>query len=147
MGCGLTDGVGVGNLGLWGLGWVWYSGSMSNKKGKNTLDKGVVRCLVYQLADDGEDVYYATALEFNLTVSAEDGDSAFSVLREQMEAYVETAQEKDAPELLNQEVDPNLERMWVEMVTNEQKEGDKVATSHCRPIHAAISSIPAMMPV
>ena len=140
-------GWGLESLRLWGFGWVWYSGSMSSKKEKNTLHKGVVRCLVYQLTDDGEDVYYATALEFNLTVSAEDGDSAFSILREQMEVYVETAQEKDAPDLLNQEVDPNLKRMWVEMVTNEQKEEDKVTTSHCRPTHAAISSIPAMMPV
>ena len=73
----------------------------------------MVRCLVYQLADDGEDIYYAAALEFNLTVSDEDGDLAFSILREQMEAYVETAREKDAPELLNQEVDSDLERVCV----------------------------------
>ena len=125
---------------------VWYDNGMNNK-GKNTLDKGLVRCLVYQLADDGEDVYYATALEFNLTVSADDGDSAFSILREQMKAYVETARGKDAPELLNQEVDPDLERVWVGMVSNEQ-EREKVATAlHCQPIFAATSPIPAMMPV
>ena len=75
------------------------------KKGENTLDAGIVRCLVCQIADDGEDVYYVTALEFNLTVSAENDDLALQDLHEQVKEYIAIAREKNAPHLLNQEVD------------------------------------------
>ena len=50
----------------------WLNGCiivyMKNVK-ENTLKEASVRCLVYQLPDD-MGIYYATALEFNLTVSA-----------------------------------------------------------------------------
>ncbi len=107
------------------------------KNRKNTLDSGAVRCLVYQIPDDN-DIYYATALEFNLTVSADSDDVALLELREQMKEYIVTAREKNAPQILNQEVDEGLERVWLSVVHNEKQED---GLSHLIPLLAATTPI------
>ena len=112
------------------------------KKKENTLHSGVLRCLVYQLSDDAE-VYYATALELNLTVSAESDDLALLELREQIKAYIATAREENAPELLNQKADANLEKAWVNMIRNEEQEEESVEALQLKPLFAATSPIAA----
>ena len=112
------------------------------KKRENTLHSGVLRCLVYQLSDDAK-VYYATALELNLTVSAESDDLALLELREQIKAYIATAREENAPELLNQKADPDLEKAWLNMTRNEEQEEESAKALQLKPLFAATSPIAA----
>ena len=111
------------------------------RKKENTLHSGVLRCLVYQLSDD-PGVCYATALELNLTVSAESDDLALLELREQIKAYIATAREENAPELLNQKADANLEKAWTNMMHNEEQE-EGVEAPQLKPLFAATSPIAA----
>lgn len=109
----------------------------------NTVYSGIVRFLVYQISDD-PGVYYATALECNLTVSADNDDEALLELREQLKEYIATARKENAPELLNQNVDEDLERAWLQMTRNE---GQEAVPSHLKPLFAATSPIAAAVSV
>ena len=114
------------------------------QKKENTLERGAVRCLVYQLLDD-KNIYYATALEFNLTVSAEDKYSALLDLQEQIEEYISIAREKNTPQSLNQKVDPDLEKVWFSVISNDSEQNDKSKQTHqCIPIAATSELINAI---
>lgn len=78
----------------------------------NSFERLVIRSLVYQILDDKEGLYYATALELNITVSAKDSRTAKATLDEQIGEYITATQDNDAPELLNQEVDKEMEQLW-----------------------------------
>lgn len=123
----------------------------------NSFEKAVLRHLVYQTPDDN-DRYYATTLEMNLTVSAKDPRAAMAALDEQTHEYLTSAQENDAPDLLNQEVDKTLEQVWKRYlkkgipdavittastskarVTENREEGD----IRYRPITANVTYLPA----
>lgn len=77
---------------------------------KNSFLKGKFRILTYKEKDT--DVYYATALELNLTVSAEDESVALLDLFNQIHEYKESVISIGDKSLLNQEVDPELEKIW-----------------------------------
>ena len=109
----------------------------------NTLETGTVRCLVYQLPDDSS-IYYATALEMNLTVSAENSDIALLELREQVKEYIATALEMKAPELLNQEIDGELEQVWTKTIGTNQEDKEEKQASPMMPVFATASPLASM---
>lgn len=77
---------------------------------KNSFAKGIVRILTYK--EKKKEIYYATALEFNLTVSADDETVALLDLQQQIESYIQAAKDLKDKTLLNQKADPILEREW-----------------------------------
>ena len=80
------------------------------KKFKNTLQKGSVRCIVFW--DQKDKTYYASALEFNITESGDTPREALLLLFEAAAGYIEAARKFKAPNVLNQESDPEYEEMW-----------------------------------
>ena len=111
---------------------------------KNTLDEGMIRCLVYQMPNDNKKIYYATALELNLTVSASDTTIALLDLQEQIKEYIATAREQKASELLNQEVDADLERAWSALIQKEEFKESDATTESLIPMFASTSPIGAV---
>ena len=74
-----------------------------------------IRVLVYK--EGG--VYYASALELNITSSGDDKFLALYNLDEAVRGYIEIIQKENLSEnLLNQEVDPDLENLWNNFVQN-----------------------------
>ena len=113
------------------------------KKTANTLDAGVVRCLIYYSPE--EKIYYGTALELNITVSYDNEEEAWLELKEEVRDYIEEARKLNAPNLLNQEVDKELEDMWQSLSDSASlggKSASEMATSFV-PLHASTSLIPA----
>ena len=86
---------------------------------KNTFKKRSVRVLVYQ--DKKDKTWYATALEFNLTVDATDKNVAFLELEELIKEYIKTAQKIKSVSVLNQKADPELEKIWKEAIVNKNQ--------------------------
>ena len=107
---------------------------------KNTLKEGTIRCLIYQMPE--EDIYYGVALELNLSTTSASKELVMLQLQEQVEEYIKTAQEENAPELLNQEVDAELEKMWLEMMDTEQADREALQSPFV-PILAISSPINA----
>ena len=113
------------------------------KKTNNTLDTGVVRCLIYYSPE--EKIYYGTALELNITVSYDNEEEAWLELKEEVQDYIKEARELNAPKLLNQKVDKELEEMWQSLSNNapsDNKRMSKVVTPFV-PLYASTSPIPA----
>ena len=85
------------------------------KKPKNTLTHGSIRSLVYYSPE--ERLWYGAVLECNLSVSSEKSRAdAMAILHEQTAEYIRTAWEIDAPEVLNQTVDEELETLWNHLI-------------------------------
>ena len=77
---------------------------------KNTFTQREVKILTYK--EKKSDAWYATALEFNLTVDGDNSNDVIAQLYDQIEEYIISARELDDMSLLNQEPDPNLLEMW-----------------------------------
>ncbi len=82
----------------------------------NTFEKGQARVLLYRDNTDG--VWYATALEFNLTIDGDDKSVVLLELERAMREYVQSARELGAVQLLNQEPDPELVALWESFIEN-----------------------------
>lgn len=88
-------------------------------KFKNTLQKGSVRYLVFR---DG-DSFFGVALEFNIVVEGTYPMEALLLLHEAAAGYLESARKvKMRPHILNQEPDPEYEKMWQEYQDRKLKE-------------------------
>lgn len=78
-------------------------------KYKNTLQKGTLRCLVFQ----EDKTWYAVGLEFNIVESGDTPQEALLMLFEAAQGYLEPAQKiKARPPILNQKTDPEYEERW-----------------------------------
>lgn len=77
---------------------------------KNTFSQGSIRVLIYKEKD--QDVWYATALEFNLTIDGNDKSTVFLEIQQAIHEYVASAKEIGDVALLNQEPDPELLALW-----------------------------------
>lgn len=78
-------------------------------KYKNTLQRGNVRYLVFK--DGG--LFFGVALEFNLIVEGTDPTETLLLLNEAVAGYLESARKiKARPMILNQNPDPEYEKMW-----------------------------------
>lgn len=78
-------------------------------KYKNTLQRGSVRYLVF---GDGS-LFFGVALEFNLMVEGTNSVEALVLLNEAVSGYIESARKiKARPAILNQNPDPEYEKMW-----------------------------------
>lgn len=84
----------------------------------NTFEKGQVRILVYR--DEAEDIWYGTALEFNLTIDGDDKNTVMLELDRAIREYIRSAREIGSVELLNQEPDPELAALWQARIDNRQ---------------------------
>lgn len=82
----------------------------------NTFDSGQVKVLIYR--DKVEDIWYGTALEFNLTIDGDDKSTVLLELDRSIKEYVQSARELNAAELLNQEPDPELLTLWQTQIEN-----------------------------
>lgn len=83
---------------------------------KNTLQKGSVRYVVFK----EKDTFFGVALEFNVVVEAASQIEAIVLLNEAVQGYLESARKfKLRPQVLNQIVDSEYEKMWQET----QREG------------------------
>ena len=113
------------------------------KTTNNTLDTGVIRCLIYYSPE--EKIYYGTALELNITVSYDNEEEAWLELKEEVQDYIKEARELNAPKLLNQEVDKELEDMWQSLSDNTSLDNKNTAKAVAPfvPLHASTSLIPA----
>lgn len=87
---------------------------------QNTFDQGKIRVLVYRERD--ADVWYASALEFNLTIDGNDKTAVFIELNQAIRDYLQSAREIGDVSLLNQEPDPELLAMWHANIQNSIKE-------------------------
>ena len=101
----------------------------------NNFEKGQVKLLVYRDNNDG--VWYASALEFNLTVDGDDKNTVLLELDRAVKEYIKSAKEIGAVELLNQEADPELLSLW--QAHNENRMTD--VASPYTPYLAATESI------
>ena len=76
---------------------------------KNSLQKGSVRYVVFKEGD----TFFGVALEFNVVVEAASQVEAIVLLNEAIQGYLESARKfKLRPHILNQETDPEYEKMW-----------------------------------
>ena len=82
----------------------------------NTFERGQIRILIYRDKVDG--IWYGSALEFNLTIDGDDKTSVMLELDRAIKEYLQSAREIGAVELLNQEPDPELERLWQVRIDN-----------------------------
>lgn len=82
----------------------------------NTFDLGQVRVLVYR--DEAEDVWYASALELNLTIDGTDKNAVFLELNHAIAEYHRSAEEIGDVALLNQTPDPELVALWDACIQN-----------------------------
>ncbi len=88
-------------------------------KHRNTLQKGVLRCLVLREGD----VWYVVGLEFNIVVEAAHPMEALLLLHEAAAGYLESTRKvKMRPHVLNQKPDPEYEKMWQEYWDGKLKE-------------------------
>ena len=79
------------------------------KKAKNTLQKGSVRYIVF----NEDAAWYAAGLEFNIVESGDTPQEALLLLFEALKGYLVSARKiKARPIILNQETDPEYEKMW-----------------------------------
>lgn len=83
---------------------------------ENTFNKGQVKVLVYQEKESG--TWYASALEFNLTVDSDDKSVALFELHNAITSYIESAEEIGDVRLLNQDPDPELLQLWNSRISN-----------------------------
>lgn len=77
---------------------------------KNTFNNGQVKVLVYRERD--ADIWYASALEFNLTIDGTDKSAVLIELQQAIHDYIVSAREIGDVSLLNQEPDPELTELW-----------------------------------
>lgn len=92
------------------------------KRDKNTLQKGLVRFMVFQENKS----WYAVGLEFNIVESGSTPQEAFMLLQEAIRGYVEAAKklrvrQSMINEVLNQNVDFEYEKMWEDRTNPKRK--------------------------
>jgi hypothetical protein len=76
---------------------------------KNTIQGGSVRFIVFKEAS----VWYATALEFNITESGDDPREVLMLLLEAVTGYIKSVKKaKIRPFPLNQKTEEEYERLW-----------------------------------
>ena len=81
----------------------------------NTKDDGKIRILTYKEGN----LYYSSAFELNITSSGEDKYLAMYNLDEAIKGYIDFAKiENMNNEVLNQNTDPDLEKMWADFQNN-----------------------------
>lgn len=83
----------------------------------NTFNKGQVRVVVYKERDN--EVWYATALELNLTVDSDNKSSVVLELEQAVVDYIQSAQEIGDVTLLNQTPDPEILELWEKRMNNQ----------------------------
>lgn len=84
---------------------------------KNTLQKGSVRNIIFREGN----MWFGVALEFNIVESGDDPREVMIMLDEAIKGYVESAQKsKLRPHILNQETDPEYEKLWKLLESNKQ---------------------------
>lgn len=99
---------------------------MYMKKFQNTLQKGSVRYIVFK----EDSAWYAAGLEFNIVESGDTPEEAILLLFEALSGYVEAAKKiKARPNILNQKVDPEYEKMWRNIQDKKLAQPQKVYTS------------------
>lgn len=95
----------------------------------NTKNHGKIRIIIYR----EDSLYYASALELNITSSGEDKNLAMYNLDEAIKGYIDFAKLENMDyEVLNQSTDPDLEKMWTAFQNN------SIVKS---PIHVVSTSI------
>ena len=77
---------------------------------KNTFKNGQVKVLVYRERDTN--IWYASALEFNLTIDGDDRSAVLIELQTAINDYIASAREIGDESLLNQDPDPELIDLW-----------------------------------
>jgi len=82
---------------------------------KNTLQKGVARCIIFK----EDDTWYGVALELNIVEQGDDPQEVMASLFEAVSGYVETARKlKMRPFALNQKPDKEYEKLWNNLAEN-----------------------------
>ncbi len=76
---------------------------------KNTLEKGSVRYVVFK----ENNVWYAVGLEFNIVESGDTPQESLLLLFEALIGYIEAARKIKFKNVLNQEIDPEYEKMLI----------------------------------
>ncbi len=95
----------------------------------NTKENGRIRVITYR----EDNLYYASALELNITSSGEDKYLAMYNLDEAIRGYIDFAKSENIDnEVLNQSIDADLENMWINFQNN------SIVKS---PIHVVSTSI------
>jgi hypothetical protein len=102
----------------------------------NTFAKGRVRVLVYKERD--QDIWYATVLEFNLTVDGHDKSEVIIEIQQAIKDYAASARELNDERLLNQDPDPELLLLW-NSATSPQ--GSELIKSPYIPFSASVESL------
>lgn len=95
---------------------------------KNTFTEGQIRVLVYKERD--ADVWYASALEFNLTIDGNDRSAVFVELDQAIRDYIQSAREIGDVSILNQEPDPELLMMWNTNIGNDNEIKESISSPY-----------------
>lgn len=95
---------------------------------ENTFEKGQIKILVYR--DKTEGVWYGTALEFNLTIDEEDKNTVLFELDRAIKDYLTSARSIGDVNLLNQEPDPELLKLWQARIENRPEDIESPYATH-----------------
>ncbi len=95
---------------------------------KNTFTHGQIKVLIYKERES--DVWYASALEFNLTVDGNDRSAVFVELDQAIRDYIQSAREIGDVSILNQEPDPELAAMWNANIQNTPETNESVTSPY-----------------
>jgi len=102
---------------------------------KNTLQKGTVRCIIFQ--EDSN--WYGVALEFNIVEQGDNPQEVMASLFEAVNGYVETARKlKMRPFALNQKPDKEYEDLWNNLEKN-KTDNKNVYFYGYQPLQAALA--------
>jgi len=80
------------------------------------LAKNNIRCIVFR---EGK-IWYGTALELNIVESGDTAREAMLLLFEAIVGYLESAEKINGSSVLNQEADPEYERMWQSLASEKK---------------------------
>ncbi len=94
---------------------------------KNTLNKGLVRCIIFKEGD----TWYGVALELNIVEEGQDPLVVQASLYQAIKGYIQTARKfKMRPISLNQKSDKEYEELWrvleSNVMTGRTKKNDSV---------------------
>lgn len=103
---------------------------------KNTTHTGSVRNVIFQ----NEGVWYGAALEFNIVETGDSPQEVMILLDEAIKGYLEAARKtKSSISVLNQDIDPEYEKLWQAGTKKDQEAGEsKIYSASSQPIAALI---------
>jgi predicted RNase H-like HicB family nuclease len=102
----------------------------------NTHKSGSVRSIIFSEKKE----WFGVALEFNIVETGDSPEEVMMLLDEAVKGYVESAQKgKLSIGVLNQNTDPEYERLWQSQSMPQKKTGKQIYRLSSQPLSALVS--------